>query len=411
VNERLETVIVGGGQAGLALSWHLSRLGREHVILERCRIGEAWRTERWDSLVFQFPNWTLRLPGYGYEDDDPDGFAPREEVVRFLERYAALIGAPLRAGIQVKSIQQKPGGDGFLVQTEGATIEAANVVIATGAYHVPVVPAFSSALPAGVTQVHSKGYRQPEQLPPGAVLVVGSAASGSQIAEELHESGRRVFLSVGERYRRSPRRYRGRDMFWWLHAMGIWDRPIDLYPEIMSWRIPLVTGVNGGHDIDLRRFREEGMTLVGRASAVRGQELVLAGGLEDTLKRGDDWFAWFTKSADDHASAVGIDLPEAEPPEVSTPLPSDGSDPILRLNLKAVGIGSVVWATGFRYDFSWVQLPVFNETGAPIQRRGVTPCPGLYFLGLRRMYTVNSTILSGVGKDAAYLAENIAGRG
>ncbi len=409
MNEQIETAIIGAGQAGLAMSSHLSHLRREHIVLERGRIGEAWRSERWDSLVFQFPNWSLQLPQYAYQGDDPEGFAPREDVVRFLESYARLIHAPLRCGIRVVSVQQKPGAERFLVQSETATIETINVVIATGAFHRPAIPPCSAAMPSGVLQLHSKEYRNPHQLPTGAVLVVGCGASGCQIAEELYQSGRTVYLSVG-RYRRAPRRYRGRDVYWWLDRMGIWDRPVDLFPEVKNWRVPLVTGVKGGHDIDLRRFAADGVTLLGRVQDVRGRELVLAGGVEETLGQGDDWFASFKKSADEYVRQARIDVPEAERQEELSPPPGASGDEIRHLDLTAKKITSVVWASGFRYDFSWVQLPVFDDAGEPVQTRGVTRCPGLYFLGLRRMYTLNSAILSGVGRDAAHLAEHIAAR-
>jgi putative flavoprotein involved in K+ transport len=253
MTEWVETIIIGAGQAGLAMSYHLARLGREHVILERSRVAERWRSERWDSLVFQFPNWTMRLPGHAYQSGDPDGFAPRHEVVRFIEQYAGLIKAPVRCGVRVVSLRQKPGAVRFVVQTDDAMMEASNVVVATGPFHEPAIPPFAATLPADVAQVPSSRYRNPAQLPPGGVLVVGCGASGCQIAEELYQSERKVYLSLG-RYRRAPRRYRDRDIFWWLQALGILDRPADLYPEMKKWRVPLVTGVNGGHDIDLRRF-------------------------------------------------------------------------------------------------------------------------------------------------------------
>jgi putative flavoprotein involved in K+ transport len=403
----MDTVVVGGGQAGLAMSYHLTQRGREHVVLERGRIGEAWRSERWDSLVFQFPNWTLELPGYSYQGTDPDGFAPRLTVAEFLESYAEVTRAPVRSGVHVVRVGPRSGGEGLVVQTETGSIDASNVVVATGAFHRAAIPAVGGALPAELLQIHSKDYRSPAQLPPGATLVVGCGASGCQITEELYQGGRQVYLSVGS-YRRAPRRYRDRDIFWWLDVMGIWDRPLDLYPDVKSWRVPLVTGVGGGHDIDLRSFAEDGVTLLGRVTAAHDGAIVLAPDLEQTLRQGDERFVELTESADAYVREAAVDLPEAEAIETSAKRVRRTADPILRLDLKASGITSVVWACGFQYDFGWVQLPVFDEGGEPVQHRGVTSWPGLYFLGLRRMYTLNSAILSGVGKDAAHLAEQIA---
>jgi putative flavoprotein involved in K+ transport len=349
------------------------------------------------------------LPGYAYQTDDADGFAPRKDVTRFLESYAGFIHAPLRCGVRVVSVRQKAGAECLLIETETGTIEAVNVVVATGSFHRPAIPPCSAAIPSKIFQLHSKHYRNPGQLPPGAVLVVGCGASGCQIAEDLYQSGRRVYLSLG-RYRRVPRRYRGRDVFWWLDVMGILDRPIDQFPEIKKWRVPLVTGVNGGHDIDLRRFAADGVTLLGRVREVRGPNLILDPGLDKTLRDGDGWFASFRRSADDYAREARIDLPNAERPDEASPPGQAIPDEILQLDLTATGFTSVVWASGFRYDFSWVQLPVLDEGGEPVQIRGVTGCPGLYFLGLRRMHSLNSGTLSGVGKDAAHLADQIMGR-
>jgi putative flavoprotein involved in K+ transport len=238
---------------------------------------------------------------------------------------------------------------------------------------------------------------------------LGAGASGCQIAEELYRDGRKVYLSVG-RYRKAPRRYRNRDIFWWLHVMGIWDRPVDEYPDIRDWRVPLVTGVDGGHDIDLRAFENDGVTLLGRLTAARGSKLVLASDLAETLREGEEWYASLLESADAWARGAEVELPEAGACQADPTHRPQTSEPVLQLDLKAAGITSVVWACGFRYDFSWVQPPVFNDAGEPIHHRGVTSRPGLYFLGLRRMYTLNSAILSGVGKDAKYLADQIATR-
>ncbi len=408
VTEQIETVIVGGGQAGLAMSYHLKRLGREHIVLEQKRVAERWRSERWDSLMFQFPNWTIQLPGHTYPTNDPAGFAPRDEVVRFIESYATLIGAPVRCGVRVLSVGQKPGSERFLVQTDHETLEAVNVVLATGPYQLPSITPLDAAVPPDIFQIHSRDYRNPQQLPPGAVLVVGSGASGCQIAEELYQTGRKVYLSIGH-HCRVPRRYRRRDLFWWFDVLGMWDRSVDLHPEVKLERF-LVTGAAGGHDIDLRRFAADGVTLLGRLRAVSEAKLSLAPDLEEKLALGDAWFAEFKKSMDDYARKVGMEGPEESEVEESVASGPKGSVPILELDLRAAGIASVIWASGFRHDFGWVGLPVVNETGEPVQRRGVTRCPGLYFLGLRRMHTLRSSLLPGVGDDAGYLAERIAAR-
>jgi putative flavoprotein involved in K+ transport len=400
MQEQVETVVVGGGQAGLAASYHLSRLGCGHVILERNRIGESWRSERWDSLMFQFPNWSIQLPGHSYKCDDPNGFVPRNEVIRFLEEYARLIQAPLRCGVRVTLVHQRPQSGRFVVEGDDTKLEAKNIVVAIGSFHQPTIPAFHTELPREVMQVHSRDYRNPGQLPAGAVLVVGGGASGVQIAEELHESGREVYLSIG-RYRRTPRRYRGRDIYWWFGALQIFNRP-----ELKDERFPLITGVGGGRDINLRRLRADGVKMLGRLRDISVGRIFLADDLEQHLLEGEAWFASFRKSMDEYAVANGLNLPE-EPAEKSASK-SESQRPILELD--GTAISAVIWATGFRYDFNWVNLPVFNDSGEPLQRRGVSPCPGFYFLGLRRMHTMKSSILEGVGDDAAYIAEHLAAR-
>jgi putative flavoprotein involved in K+ transport len=402
MQEQVDTVVVGGGQAGLSASYCLSRLGCGHVILERNRIGESWRSERWDSLMFQFPNWAIRLPGHSYKCADPDGFVPRNEVVRFLEEYAGLIRAPVRCGVRATLVRQQPQGR-FIVEAGDTTLEAKNVVVAIGPFHQPKIPAFHTELPRQVTQIHSRDYRNPAQLPPGGVLVVGGGASGVQIAEELHVSGREVYFSIG-RYRRTPRRYRGRDIYWWFGTLQIFDRP-----EVKDERFPLVTGVAGGRDIDLRRLRADGVKMLGRLRGISAGRIFLADDLEQHLTEGEAWFASFRKRMDEYADANGLDLPE-EPAEKSAPEEWGSPSPILELETKAAGISAVIWATGFRYDFDWIKLPVFDDSSEPLQRRGVSPCPGFYFLGLRRMYTMKSSIFEGVGDDAAYIAEHLAAR-
>jgi putative flavoprotein involved in K+ transport len=409
MTERIDTIVVGGGQAGLAMSHALGRLGREHVIFERTRVAERWRTERWDSLAFQFPNWSLTLPGYAYRTNDPDGFAHRDHVVQFLEEYAVHIRAPLRLGVTATALcEEFDNGYRFVLQTDRGTWTARNVILATGPFQRPSTPACSAALPSGITQIHSRDYRNPEQLPAGPVLVVGGGTSGAEIAHELHQAGREVYLSIGG-YRKGPRRYRGQDFLWWINQLGLWDRPVDLCPDARKERVPLLTGRDGGSGIDLRRFAGNGAHLLGRMQGLRDGKVTLAPDLEDGLSAGDAWFVRFRQMMDDYAEYAGLELPEECEPD-DAPKGAGSRSAIVELDLASAGIRSIVWATGYQYDFGWVNFPVFTDTGEPVQKRGVTSIPGLYFLGLRRMYTVKSALLSemGVGADAAYIAERIS---
>jgi putative flavoprotein involved in K+ transport len=406
---RIETVIVGGGQAGLALSYWLSQLGREHIILERARLAERWRSERWDSLAFQFPNWALSLPGYAYRASNPDGFAPRQKVVRFLEDYASHIDAPIRLGVTATAL--RPHDDGIYrlsLETDHGRWQARNVVLATGPFQKPSVPSYSAALPEGVAQLHSRDYRNPGRLPPGAVLVVGGGTSGAEIAHELNQSGRAVYLSIGT-YRKAPRRYRGRDIFWWIQELELWDRPLEPHTPGRLEGVPLLTGLNGGSDLDLRRLSDEGVTLLGRAHGFCDGKVILGSDLEESLLHGDAWCARLKQMIDDYAEFTGLNVLDEAGTEGQQRRRTTHAQ-ILALDLQSAGITSIIWATGYRYDFHWVQQPVFTDVGAPIQKRGVTSSPGLYFLGLRRMHTLKSAILSasGVGADAAHVADQIA---
>jgi putative flavoprotein involved in K+ transport len=408
MGEQIETVIVGGGQAGLSISYHLSRLGRPHVILERARVGESWRSERWDSLMFQFPNWAIRLAGHGYQSDDPNGFVHKDEVVCFLEDYARRIGAPIRCGVRVQAVQPRTESPGFLVESNVGTFEADNVVAATGSFHDPLIPSSNAELPTTIMQLHSSAYRNPQQLPPGAVLVVGGGASGVQIAQELNESGRKVYLSIG-RYRRTPRTYRGRDLYWWFGALNIWDRSVEQYPDLKRGPLFIVSGVDGGRDMDLRRFPEDGITLLGRMRGITAGKITFDDDLEHTLSQGEAWFAGLRIQMDQYARVQGLDLPE-EPSSRPPPGRAGASNQLLELDASGAQITAVVWATGFQYNFDWVKLPVFGDSGEPVQRRGVSRCPGFYFLGLRRMFNLRSNLFEGVGEDAAYIAEHIDAR-
>jgi putative flavoprotein involved in K+ transport len=414
--ERVETVVIGGGQAGLALSYCLTRLGHEHVVLERGRLAERWRSERWDSLTLLSPNWMTQLPGRGYQGNDPDGFVGRDWVVQFLEDYAAAFEAPLRCGVQAESVQPDDGGSHYLVRTSDlahgstATIAARNVVVATGAFQHPKIPPLSATLPAGIRQLSSRDYRNPAQLPPGAVLVVGSGGSGSQIADELCEHGRTVYLSIG-RCQRWPRRYRGKDIWTWLNDMGLLDEVGRRHYIDPSYGCTAVlTGVRGGYDLDYDRFAAAGVTLLGHLQGYENGTLRIADDLQERLDRWDESRTLLTGMIEAHIQQAGLDVPPDSAQDDAASRTWRRRSPLLELDLTARGITTVLWATGFSHDFRWLEMPVLDECGDPVQRRGVTALPGLYFLGLRRMHTVKSSFLFGVGEDATYLAEQIAAR-
>jgi len=405
MRERHDIVVIGGGQAGLAMSHCLRERGREHIVLERSRVAERWHGERWDSLAFQFPNWALRLPGYEYQGDDPDGFAHYTEIARIIEAYARQIDAPVRCGAEVVALREDSSSGRLLVETRDSTIEASHVVIATGPFQQETVPACSADFPARIFQVHATRYRGPAQLPPGAVLVVGTGASGCQIAEELNQAGRTVYLSVS-RHRRMPRHYRGRDITWWALALGIMDTPIDRFPNRKYPPSLVITGVNGGHDINVRRFAADGVIVLGRLLGVVDDTLAFGNNAEENLLEADTAYRDFEKRADEHALAKSIDLPDSAPRAIEPTGPA--IPPVATLNLRDAGITSVIWGTGYRFDFDWVKLPVLDESGAPLQQRGVTSVPNACFLGLHWMHTFKSGVFFGVGDDAAYLADRIA---
>jgi len=293
--EHIDTLVIGGGQSGLALSHMLSERGCGHLVVERARIAERWRTERWDGLRFQFPNWSVKLPDFPFRHADPDGFCTSAEIVDFLAAYAEFIAVPIRCGVEVMRLSQRPGASGFIAETSGGTIEAANVVVATGSYQRPVMPGLLQDT-LGLFQVHASTYRVPDQLPAGAVLVVGSGASGAQIAEELLRAGRRVYLSVGH-HRRMPRRYRGRDLMWWIAALGLDQTPVAKRGPDKA--LPLITGAYGGHTLDFREFAQQGITLLGRLTAAGNGILEIAPDLATSLASGDRSYADFLDLVDD----------------------------------------------------------------------------------------------------------------
>jgi putative flavoprotein involved in K+ transport len=404
----LETIIIGGGQAGLATSYYLVRHGREHIVLEQAaQAGNVWRNERWDSFTFVSPNWSILLPGAEYAGPCPDDFMPRDEIVEYFRRYEDRFHLPVRHNTRVTSVEQISEGLGYQVCTPTDEFRARNVVVATGFFQTPKLPSFSSQLPSDIKQLTSGQYRNPAALPPGAVLVVGSGQSGCQIAEDLYQSGRTVYLCVGSAGR-VVRRYRGKDIFEWLLRSGFFDRTSDMLPSsrMRFAGMPQVSGARGGHSINLHQFARDGVVLLGHILAVQDEKVLLAGDLMENLARADKFEADLLKMIDDFIEQAGI----AAPAE-SVPILRDGFDSQVRreLNLREAGITSIIWATGFKCDFSWVKPASVDGDGYPKQHRGVTSCPGLYFVGLPWLSKLKSGLLIGVGEDAAYVASHIAG--
>jgi putative flavoprotein involved in K+ transport len=400
-------------QAGLALSYYLTQQGRPHVVLEQTpQIAPAWRHGRWDSFTLVTPNWSVQLPGFPYQGDDPDGFMPRADVVRHLEQYAASFQAPVRCGVQVTAVDPARDGQGYRVATaDGVTYAAATVVVATGSFQFPKPSPFTRALPPEILQLHSSHYRNPSGLAPGAVLVVGSADSGCQIVEELNASGRRVYVCVSRAIRR-PRRYRGKDSLFWAVALGRVEQTADQLPS-PSARFAAnsqLTGKDGGHTLNLHLFARNGVVLLGRLVGVDGYRIALAPDLQENLTNADRASEDFKKAVDEFVRKTGMDVPEPEPDPIDEVRSDAGRHAPAALDLKAAGITTVIWAMGYGFDYRWVHLPVFDAYGFPVQQRGVTRFPGLYFLGMHFLYNRKSGILLGVGEDAAHIATVMAAR-
>ncbi len=402
--EKVDTLVVGGGQAGVAMSEHLSNNGVHHLVLERHRIAERWRTGRWDSLVANGPAWHDRFPGMEFPDADPDAFVSKEKVADYFVAYAEQINAPIRCGVEVKHVQRHSDRPGFRVETSEGVIEANSVVAATGPFQRPVIP---PVVPEGaeVTQIHSNEYRNPDQLPQGAVLVVGAGSSGVQIADELLRSGKCVYLSVGP-HDRPPRAYRGRDFVWWLGVLGKWDAEA-LDPGTEHVTIS-VSGAHGGHTIDFRRLAGQGMKLVGRTKSYQDGKVSFEADLLGNIERGDANYLSLLDEADAYIARNGLDLPEEPEARPLEPDPDCATNPILELDLADVGITSIIWATGFTVDYSWLNVNAFDENGRPQHQRGVSAEPGVYFLGLPWQSRRGSSFIWGVWHDAKHVADHIS---
>lgn len=411
--ESVDTLVVGAGHAGLTMSALLTEQGHEHLLLERrATLGGGWQ-DRWDAFTLVTPNWTSSFPGWPYDGPDPDGFMPRDRIVERVARYAEVLDAPVALATEVQRLV--PGADGrFRVQTSSGDLTASQVVVATGSFHAPRVPEFAARISTRVRQLHSHHYRNEAGLPPGAVLAVGSGQSGVQLAEELFETGRTVYLSVGTAGR-IPRRYRGRDYFWWLaqvarhggeHGLSLPTADKLPDPRMRFAANPHLSGHHGGHETNLRRFAANGMTLVGHLQGADGERLTFAPDLGTNLARADRFFdERFRDLIDGYIERAGIEAPpddrepfDFEPPEVT------------ELDLAGAGISTIIWTGGYAMDFGWIQAPIFDERGYPQHQRGVSPVPGLFFLGLTWQHTQPSATLFGTTPDARYLMEQMADR-
>lgn len=402
--EKINTLVVGAGQAGIAMSEHLSLVGVPHVVLERSRIAERWRSERWDSLVANGPAWHDRFPGLKFEGVSPEAFPPKERMAQYFEDYAAMLKAPVRTGVEVKQVERNVGRPGFRVTTSEGVIEAINVVAATGPFQIPAYPKIVPETDS-IQQLHSSVYKNPGQLREGAVLVVGAGASGSQIAEELRKAGKTVYLSVGEHYR-PPRSYRGRDYCWWLGALGLWDE-VKTKPKKQHVAFA-VSGYEGGKTVDFRRLAHMGVTLVGLTKAYKDGVIEFEEGLARNVAEGDQAYFDVLREADAYIEQNG--LPFAPEPEAWELLPDPDclKEPIMSLDLAKAGITTILWATGFTFDYSWLKVHAFDEKGAPFHKRGISAESGIYFLGLPNLVNRASSFIYGVWHDAKYIADHIA---
>jgi putative flavoprotein involved in K+ transport len=402
-------IVVGGGQAGLSASYYLQQHGIDHLVLEKHSVTHTWRNQRWDAFSLVTPNWQCALPGYSYTDGfkgtDPHGFMKKDEINQYLAGFVQSVNAPVREGVAVQRVIPRAAG-GFEVHTSQGEFSADQVIVASGGYHTPIIPRLAERLPTAVHQLHSEQYRNPQALPAGNVLVVGSGQSGAQIAEDLHLAGRKVYLAVGDAPR-CARFYRGKDVVDWLAEMGYYEIGVDTHPlreGVRDNTNHYVTGRDGGRDIDLRNFAREGMELVGRLEGLQGTRLQFANNLAESLDNADAVYNRINGSIDKYIEQHSIDAPPGERYQPTWMPEQERSE----LDLVGDGITSIIWCIGFSPDFTWVEAPVFNGRGHPGHQRGITSQPGLYFLGLPWLYTWGSGRFSGVAQDARYLVEHLS---
>ena len=404
--EKIDTLVVGAGQAGIAMSEHLSKLGVPHLVLERDRIAEKWRSGRWDSLVANGPAWHDRFPGLEFDEFDPDDFVPKEQVADYFEAYAKKFSAPVRTGVEVKKVERNKMQAGFRIETSEGTLEAQRVVAATGPFQHPVIPPVAADAKT-LMQIHSADYRNPQQLPTGGVLVIGAGSSGTQIADELQRAGKQVYLSVGP-HDRPPRIYRNRDYCWWLGVLGKWD--IEAMEPGTEHVTISVSGAYGGKTIDFRVLAHQGVILVGMTKQFGNNGIVsFEADLAENIAHGDNYYLSLLDAADDYVDSNGLELPQ-DPDARKIPVdPECLRNPIAELDLAEAGVTSIIWATGFALDFSWLNLDnALDENGKPQHQRGISAEPGIYFLGLPWLSRRGSSFIWGVWHDARHIAEHIA---
>lgn len=403
---RTTTVVIGAGHAGLAMSRCLAERSIEHVVLERGEVANSWKTERWDSLRLLTPNWQSRLPGYGYRGDDPDTYRTMPETIAFIEGYAEAISAPVQTHTAVTSV--RPSDDGYEVLAVGERWQCRSVVLATGACNIPLVPRMAEAMPPAITTLTSQDYRNPDQLPDGGVLVVGASASGTQIADEVHGSGRPVTLSVGEHIR-SPRVYRGMDIEWWMDRAGVLDERYDEVDDINRARsVPSLqlAGSDDRRTVDLNYLTRQGVRLVGRLAAINDSNAQFSGSLRNVCALSDLKMKRLLEGIDDWATENGVD-DEVAPPDRLERTVVEASPP-LGISLASGEIRSVIWATGFRPDFSWLDVPVLDRKGRIRHDGGVVDSPGLYLMGLQFLRRRKSALIDGAAADARDLSAHLA---
>jgi putative flavoprotein involved in K+ transport len=400
MTEKVNVAVIGAGQAGLATSWHLKQAGVDHVVLEAGRIAETWRTRRWDSFCLVTPNWTVKLPGGEYAGPDPDGYMNLPELIGHFEHWAESFGPPVTEGCPVSALDGE--GDGFTLALADGRLRARSVVIATGGYQRAHRPANADQIPVNITQILAEEYSNPAALEPGAVLIVGSGQTGCQLAEELHEGGRKVFLSCG-RAPWAPRRMGGHDLVWWIVESGWWNRTPDQLPSPAARLIgnPQNTGHGGGHDLHYRTLHAMGVELVGRYSGAEDGKIRFADDLTASVDIADQMSAFFKTYIDALCEKTGVPIPWEMPPPMRVSTRTE-------LDVAQEGITTVIWTAGYRPNYGWVHFPVFDEMGFPIQEEGRTSVPGLYFMGVHFQRKAQSAVIYGVGEDAEIVARHIA---